>query len=136
MTSRQKVKCHPFDWFCDIIFAKVIHQQLNEEKSYQVWILCVILEKQTQWKCFIYFMSKCQWDILSFLSALHSTRWRIIAMGFDIRVKQYWELLKILKMFTICSVVAKLKFTENGVLNVKLNIFHNRKLSSNLHDHI
>ena len=52
-------------------------------------------------------------------------RWRIIAMGFDIRVRQYWELLKILKMFTIPgSVVAKLKFIENGVLNVKLNIFH------------
>ena len=49
----------------------------------------------------------------------------IIAMGFDIRVRQYWELLKILKMFTIPgSVVAKLKFIENGVLNVKLNIFH------------
>ena len=58
-------------------------------------------------------------------------------MGFDIRVKQYWELLKILKMFTITSsVVAKLKLIENGVLNVKLNIFHNRKLSSNLHDHV
>ena len=64
-------------------------------------------------------------EISYHFSALHSTRWRIIAMGFDIRVRQYWELLKILKMFTIpSSVVAKLKFIENGVLNVKLNIFH------------
>ena len=69
-------------------------------------------------------MSKCQQGILSFLCTAQHAR-RIIAMGFDIRVRQYWELLKILKMFTIPgSVVAKLKFIENGVLNVKLNIFH------------
>ena len=27
MTGGQKIKCHPFDWFCGIIFALVIHQQ-------------------------------------------------------------------------------------------------------------
>ena len=75
MTGSQKIKCHPFDWFCDIIICSSDTSTVILGKLSKIGILCVIWVKKSREssvKIFHLFLCQNVREISYHFSALHT----------------------------------------------------------------